>query len=42
MSTFQIAQDVLEQTETIFEDVHKNIMQAYLKYKFLLTKKQIF
>ena len=29
----QIAQDVLEQTETIFQDVRKNAMQAYLKYK---------
>ena len=29
----QIAQDVLEQTETIFQDVHKNAMQAYIKYK---------
>ena len=29
----QIAQDVLEQTETIFRDVHKNAMQAYIKYK---------
>ena len=29
----QIAQDVLEQTETIFQDVRKNGMQAYLKYK---------
>ena len=29
----QIAQDVLEQTETIFRDVRKNAMQAYIKYK---------
>ena len=29
----QIAQDVLEQTETIFQDVRKNTMQAYIKYK---------
>ena len=29
----QIAQDVLEQTETIFQDVRKNAMQAYIKYK---------
>ena len=27
----QIAQDVLEQTETIFQDVRKNTMQAYIK-----------
>ena len=29
----QIAQDVLEQMETIFQDVRKNAMQAYVKYK---------
>ena len=29
----QIAQDVLEQTEIIFQDVRKNAMQAYIKYK---------
>ena len=29
----QIDQDVLEQTETIFRDVRKNAMQAYVKYK---------
>ena len=29
----QIAQDVLQQTETIFKDVCKNAMQAYIKYK---------
>ena len=29
----QIAQGVLEQTETIFPDVRKNAMQAYIKYK---------
>ena len=29
----QIAQDVLEQTETIFQDVRRNAMQAYIKYK---------
>ena len=28
-----IAQDVLEQTEIIFQDVRKNSMQAYIKYK---------
>ena len=28
----QIAQDVLEQTETIFQDVRKNAMQAYIKH----------
>ena len=29
----EIAQDVIEQTETIFQDVRKNAMQAYIKYK---------
>ena len=29
----QIAQDVLEQTETIFRDVRKITMQAFIKYK---------
>ena len=29
----QIAQDVLEQTEVILQDVRKNAMQAYIKYK---------
>ena len=29
----QTAQDVLEQTEMIFQDVHKNAMQAYIKHK---------
>ena len=31
--TSQIAQDVLEQTEMIHQDVRKNTMQAYIKYK---------
>ena len=31
--TSQIAQDVLEQTEMIHQDVRKNILQAYIKYK---------
>ena len=35
----QIAQDVLEQTETIFQDVHKNAMQAYIKYKAYYDRK---
>ena len=35
----QIAQDVLEQTETIFQDVHKNTMQAYIKYKAYYDRK---
>ena len=29
----QIAQDVLDQTETIFQDVRKKTMQAYIKHK---------
>ena len=29
----EIAQDVLEQTEMIFQDVRRNAMQAYIKYK---------
>ena len=35
----QIAQDVLQQTETIFQDVRKNAMQAYLKYKAYYDRK---
>ena len=35
----QIAQDVLEQTETVFEDVRKNAMQAYIKYKAFYDRK---
>ena len=35
----QIAQDVLEHTETIFQDVRKNAMQAYLKYKTYYDRK---
>ena len=35
----QIAQDVLEQTEMIFQDVRKNAMQAYIKYKAYHDKK---
>ena len=35
----QITQDVLEQTETIFQDVRKNAMQAYIKYKAYYDKK---
>ena len=31
--TSQIAQDVLDQTEMIHQDVRKNAMQAYIKYK---------
>ena len=29
----EIAQDVLQQTERIFQDVQRNAMQAYIKYK---------
>ena len=35
----QIAQDVLEQTEIIFQDVRKNAMQTYIKYKAYYDKK---
>ena len=35
----QIAQDVFEQMEMIFQDVRKNAMQAYIKYKAYYDKK---
>ena len=35
----EIAQDVLEQTEMIFQDVCRNAMQAYIKYKAYYDKK---
>ena len=35
----EIAQDVLEQTEIIFQDVRRNTMQAYIKYKVYYDKK---
>ena len=35
----EIAQDVLEQTEAIFQDVGRNSMQAYIKYKAYYDKK---
>ena len=37
--TSQIAQEVLEQTEMIYQDVRKNTMQAYIKYKAYYDKK---
>ena len=37
--TSQIAQDVLDHTEMIHQDVRKNAMQAYMKYKALLQEK---
>ena len=37
--TSQIAQDVLKQTEMIHQDVRKNAMQAYIKYKAYYDKK---
>ena len=37
--TSQIAQDVLDQTEMIRQDVRKNAMQAYIKYKAYYDKK---
>ena len=35
----EIAQDVLEQTEAIFQDVGRNAMQAYIKYRAYYDKK---
>ena len=35
----EFAQDVLEQTEAIFQDVRRNAMQAYIKYKAYYDKK---
>ena len=35
----EIAQDVLEQTEMIFQDVRRNAMQAHIKYKAYYDKK---
>ena len=35
----EIAQDVLEQTEMIFQDVRTNAMQGYIKYKAYYDKK---
>ena len=35
----QIAQEVLEQTEMVFQDVCENAMQAYIKYKAYYDKK---
>ena len=37
--TSQIAQDVLEQTQMIYQDVRKNTMQAYIKHKAYYDKK---
>ena len=37
--TSQIAQEVLEQTEMIYQDVRKNTMQAYIKNKAYYDKK---
>ena len=35
----QVAQDVLEQTETIFQEVRKTAMQAYIKHKAYFDRK---
>ena len=35
----ETAQDVLEQTEMIFQDVRRNAMQTYIKYKAYYDKK---
>ena len=37
--TSQTAQELLEQTEMIHQDVRKIIMQAYIKYKAYYDKK---
>ena len=37
--TSQIAEDVLDQTETIHQDVRKNAMQAYINYKACYDQK---
>ena len=37
----EIVQDALEQTEMIFQDVRKKMMQAYIKYKAYYDKKAI-
>ena len=37
--TSQIAKEILEQTEMIRQDVRKNMMQAYIKYKAYYDKK---
>ena len=37
--TSQIAQDVLDQTDMIHQDVRKIAMQAYIKYKSYYDKK---
>ena len=39
ISTSQTAEDVLEQTEVIHQNVRKNTMQAYIKYKAYYDKK---
>ena len=39
--TWQMAQKVLEQTEMIHQDVRKNAMQAYIKYKAYYDKEAI-
>ena len=35
----EIAQDILEQTEALFQDVRRNAMQAYIKHKAYYDKK---
>ena len=37
--TSQIVQDVLEETEMIHQDIRKNTMQAYIKYKAYFDKR---
>ena len=35
----EITQDVLEQTEILFQDIRRNAMQAYIKYKAFYDRK---
>ena len=38
-AAFEIGEDVFDQTEMIHQDVCKNAMQAYIKYKGYYDKK---
>ena len=38
MPNFQPAQDILEHTEKLFEDIPRNDSQAYIKYKSYIEK----
>ena len=39
--TSQIAQDVLDQADVVYQDIRKNAMQAYINYKAYYDKKAI-